>query len=161
MKPFLLIAALWAGMASAGTATASETVLGCTAKGGAKEIAVVIDGDTISYSFGPAGGAPDLQLSEPVATVLHQPWSGVGRAIWEATTFTNAGYAYEVWMSVERQEDAVPSGGVAVLQGEAEVARIDCDPGSARVTLWAVSDAKEAQGICWDLQTFSWGSCPQ
>jgi len=149
-----------AGAALAGCPQGATTVLGCTLGGGAKTLSLCIDGDTVRYDFGKTGQPPELSLSEPVATVAHQPWPGVGRAIWEATTLTNAGYAYEVWMSVDRlSENALPEGGVNVMQGEKTVAELRCDPGTASVSLWAVDDAKQALGICWNFETFSWGGC--
>ena len=164
MKIMIYAAFSWGcstALAMAGCPPGSETVLACTAGGGAKALSVCIEGDAVRYTYGSPGAEPDLRLSEPVAQVAHQPWPGIGRAIWEATTFMNAGYAYEAWISTERNEDAVPEGGVNVLKGEAEVARITCDPGTATIGLWAVDDAKQARGICWDMETLKWGSCDQ
>lgn len=144
----------------AACAPGEVTVLSCTAKSGARVLDVCIGGDQISYAYGRPGQPPELRLTEPVASVAHQPWNGVGRSIWEATTFFNPGHAYEVFISVDRMAEGQPTAsGVSVQRGGAEVARVDCDPGTDRMTLWAVSDAKQALGLCWDMGLFAWGPC--
>lgn len=138
----------------------TETVLSCTAKGGQKALQVCIQGDYVTYSYGPRRGAPELQLAEAIRAVDHQPWPGVGRTIWEATTFRNGGYAYEAWIAVDRRPAGdPPAGGVTVMQGSKTIANVDCDVGTAEVGVWAVSDAKEARGICWDASSFRWARC--
>lgn len=136
------------------------TVLDCTARGGAKSLQVCIQGDQVTYAYGPMAGPADLQLSVSVTAAENQPWAGVGRSIWEATTFRNAGYAYETWISVDRlSETNEASGGVTVMQGEKTLAQIACDPGTAKIGVWAVSDAKEARGQCWSPDRGVWGPC--
>lgn len=162
----IVIKSVFAWVCMAGAALAdcpggTTTVLSCTLGGGAKTLSLCIDGETIRYDFGKTGQAPELRLSEPVAKVAHQPWPGVGRAIWEATTFSNAGYAYEVWMSVDRLiEDAPQEAGVTVTKGDKTLAELRCDAGSVDAGFWAVDDAKEAQGICWNMHSFAWEGCP-
>lgn len=136
------------------------TVLSCSTGGGAKTLDVCIRDGFVTYAFGPRGGTPQLDLSVPVAEIEHQPWNGIGRSIWETTTFRNAGHAYEVHISVDRLTEGQPTtGGVAVMKGGAELARVACDPGTAIIGLWAVSDAKQAVGQCWDQGRFAWRSC--
>ncbi len=145
---------------SAACLPTQNTVLSCTAKSGSRVLDVCIEGAQISYAYGRRGAPAELRLAEPVATIAHQPWNGIGRSIWEATTFMNAGFAYEVFISVDRMAEGQPiTAGVAVMQGARDVARVDCDPGSAEIGLWAVSDAKQALGICWDLSRFAWAPC--
>ena len=159
MLRFLLPLALLP-LPAAACGAGETTVLSCTARQTTRLLEVCIAGDLIRYSYGKPGRAPDLSLSEPVATVLHEPWAGVGRSIWEETTFLNEGHAYEVFISTDRMDETHPTdGGVSVTKGGAEVARIDCDPGSATIGLWAVSDAKAARGVCWDPGNHRWGGC--
>lgn len=156
-------AVLWAAASvSAGCPAGATPALSCPVQGGQKQLDLCIQGATLHYSFGRSGAAPDLALSVPVTAAEHQPWHGVGRSIWEATTLRNDGYAYEVYASVDRMvEDAqmAKSGGVTVFQGDKEVAHLVCDPGRAELTLWAVTDAKEAAGQCWRAEAQIWAPC--
>jgi hypothetical protein len=45
---------------------------------GSKTLEVCHEGDALVYRFGPHA-APELTLSEPLATLDYQPWSGFGR----------------------------------------------------------------------------------
>lgn len=133
-NPLGLAAAL-AGLAApvaAGCTGGAETVLSCTARGGSKALEVCIAGREIGYAYGPRGAAPELRLVRDVAEIENRPWPGIGRTLWEETTFRNDGYAYLVHISVDRlDENATPEGGVIVLRGGATLARVDCDPGAA------------------------------
>ena len=142
----------------AACAVPGGTVLSCTTGGGAKALDVCIAGSDISYRYGPRGAAPELSLNAHVAQVEHQPWPGIGRTIWENTTFRNGSYAYEVYAAFDKI-DQTDSGGVTVYRGGSEIASVTCDPGSVTLGMWAVSDAKQAHGVCWDLNSHSWGRC--
>lgn len=142
----------------------TQTVLSCSAKGGAKALDVCLDpaSATISYAYGAHNRDPELSLTRSVQRIEHQPWLGIGRSIWESTVFHNKGYAYEVFISVDRMaEDQLPIGGVILHKGDVQVARVDCDAGTAEIGLWAVSDAKEAVGLCWDQGAHIWNNCTQ
>ena len=147
-----------AAPAFAACVPADGTVLSCTAGGGSKALDVCIGGTDISYRYGPRGGTPDLTLRAHVAQVEHQPWPGIGRTIWENTTFRNGSYAYEVHGAFDKF-DQTNSGGVTVYRDGAEIASVSCDPGSVTLGIWAVSDAKRALGICWDPGRQAWGGC--
>lgn len=162
MKPYLLAAlvCLQAPSAQAQCYSGETQVLSCSARNGSKEISLCISGDTIRYSYGKPGLRPELILSEPIATVAHQPWGGIGRSIWEATTFANGVYSYEVYVSVDRMaEDYPEGGGVSVYKGKQHVTDVACDVGQIDLTLWAVQDAKKAAGVCWRHETQTWGDC--
>jgi len=137
-----------------------DTVLSCTMRDGARQVDVCIDGADITYAYGAPGAAPELVLREPVATVAHDPWPGVGRTIWEATTFINQGYAYEVAISVDRLDESAPvQGSVTVMKAGETLARLHCDEPGTVIGIWAVADAKAAQGVCWQPHLFQWGKC--
>lgn len=155
-----LVAALPLAPAQAACPASGVTVLSCTTQEGRKALDVCIEGADVTYAYGPKGGTPELELAVPVAEIAHVPWNGIGRSIWETTTFDNRGHAYEVFISVDRMAEGQPtSGGVSVLKGGAEVARVTCDPGTDVIGLWAISDAKQATGQCWDNTGFAWGAC--
>jgi hypothetical protein len=162
MKPYLLAAlvCLLSLPAFAQCYPGETQVLACSARNGTKEISLCIAGDTIRYSYGKPGLRPELILSEPITTVAHQPWGGVGRAIWEATTLHNGAFSYEIYASVDRMAEENPeSGGVSVYNGNQHVTDVACDVGQIDLTLWAVQDAKEAAGMCWRHETQTWGDC--
>lgn len=157
------ISAVVAACVTAQSAMACETpFIACTFDGGAKAVSVCVSDDAATYVFGPAGGTPDLTLSEPTATVAYTPWPGVGRTIWETVTFRNDGYSYEVFAGIDRAPDGDPPyGGVIVRDGGQELAALTCDTGSVIFSYDPVlSDAKAAAGLCWggDPET-GWQSC--
>lgn len=158
LRTTLAVALCSAAPAFAACVPEGGTVLSCTAGGGAKSLDVCISGSDITYRYGPRGGAAELTLRAHVAQVEHQPWPGIGRAIWENTTFRNGSYAYEVHAGFDKI-DQTDSGGVTVFRGGAEIASVSCDPGSVTTGFWAVSDAKKAHGLCWDLNSHGWGGC--
>jgi len=155
---------LTAGSVMAACRAGTDTVLSCTARGGAKALDVCLDtgAGEISYAYGAPGRTPELYLSRSIAAIDHRPWPGIGRSIWESTVFYNNGYAYEVFTSIDRMaENQPPIGGVLLYKGRQQVARVDCDAGSAEIGLWAVSDAKDALGLCWDQGAQIWNNCTQ
>ena len=164
LRRFLTISlvCLSAGSGWADCGPGNTLVLSCLARGGDKALDVCIGAGsrTISYSYGPPGGPAELSLSQPVAGVEHHPWPGIGRNIWETTVFHNAGYTYEVFISVDRMaEDDPVMGGVQLFRDGAEIARVECDAGTVNIGLWAVSEAKEALGYCWNQDLETWGIC--
>ena len=142
-------------------AFACEPILSCTAKGGAREIELCLDGDAFTYAYGPLGGPPELRLTEPLTNGTLYPWQGVGRAISESITFINGPYRYEVSYSVDRLDENHPTdGGVHVTRNGADVALIPCDPG-AKTGFFAAQDAMTALGLCWSRDAQGWTPiCP-
>ena len=123
-------------------------------------VCVCIPGADITYSYGVPGRPPELFLSEPVTTITHDPWQGVGRTIWEATTFTNGAYSYEIAISVDRMDENHPTqGSVTVKKNGETLTHLQCDPAGLIIGLWAVTDAKETLGVCWYPRLFRWGPC--
>lgn len=142
-------------------AACDQNIASCTFNAGAKTLNVCLSGNTATYAFGSANGAPELALKAPLASLDYTPWPGVGRTIFETVTFYNADYSYEVFAGAERVPDADPPfGGILVRQGDTEVAALDCDAGSM---LWdgatTITKAKRAIGQCWDYADFRWRSC--
>lgn len=137
-----------------------QTFLSCPV-GGNDRLEVCIDTGSFSYAFGPTG-APELRLSVPMAIGPVTPWPGVGSAVWSAVSFTNGGYTYEVWSSVDRNPDAAnPQGGVNVLRGEAMLAQFTCLPGTVSAPAFVLEDAMAAAGYCWNFEVRAWnmGKC--
>ena len=136
----------------------STTVLSCPI--GKKQLEVCLDHGTASYSFGPKS-RPELALSQPLRDIGYQPWSGVGRAMWDAVTFRNDDTEYTVWTSFDRLEPgAVWEGGVTVERGGQTLAELRCAKGSVAGDLYAVMEAKQAAGQCWDRDSFAWLNTP-
>ena len=160
----IFLACSGAGMAQAGCPAGSQVVLSCLARGatGALDVCIERANGIVSYSYGPMNGPAELSLSEPIKEVEHRPWPGIGRSIWETTVFRNAGYVYEVFSSVDRMDRDQPvTGGVLLYKGGKEIARVDCDAGTVEMGLWAVTDAKEALGLCWDQGGETWNACAE
>ena len=120
-----------------------------------------MDGDVLTYRFGRAGD-PELELPQTILEVGYEPWPGVGRTYYESARFQNEGYTYEVWLAADRLElDAPREGGVRVMQGESVVAEVPCIPDSWEGDLYAIYEAREANGQCWDYGTHDWTRCSQ
>jgi hypothetical protein len=127
---------------------------------GKKQLELCLDADGVSYSFGPKG-RPEITLATAIRDTDYQPWSGVGRAMWDAVRFTNQGTTYEVWTSLDRMaENAGWEGGVNVLKGEEMLASLTCAPGSVRGDLGDIFDAKTDAGQCWNFDSFAWQDTP-
>jgi hypothetical protein len=140
---------------AAADCTPGETVFSCQV--GKKSLQICNETDLLIYSFGPPG-APELVIAEPLKTITFQPWPGAGSSIWESLIFVNEGYTYEVVTSVDRDGDADQpvQGSVFVTKGDAQVAEVQCDPGTASNALDVVWDLKEGVGLCWDFANQSW-----
>lgn len=155
----LLVAGL-PGHGQAQDCNAGQLMLRCQI-GANKQLSVCFQGESATYRFGPPA-APELILTQPVATLDATPWPGIGRSIWEEVVFANADVRYAVWSSVDRLDPAHPKeGGVRVLRGETELASLSCHPGTVDMTGFAVSDGFAAAGFCRDLTRHVWArSCP-
>jgi hypothetical protein len=140
-------------------------IISCPVEGSAKQLDVCAGATGFTYSFGPAG-APELTLSAPYADGPVTPWPGAGSAIWSSVRFEAGGYAYDVYLSVDRNtEDAPTQGGVRVLSipGETTVADIACTAGPWFADVFAISDAMYTAGYCHDREEQVWrleGECP-
>jgi hypothetical protein len=132
------------------------TLVSCPV-GGGDVLEVCSTGSSFTYAFGPPA-APELRLSVPMSSGPVQPWPGVGSAIWSSVGFPNAGYTYEVWISVERSPDATgPEAGVNVLQGDSIIADFVCDGGEIADPFRLQDEMYEA-GYCWNYEGFAWRS---
>lgn len=156
--PASLVLAVLASTASADCPTGAQELVSCTLKGGRKVLTTCLMDQTASYSFGAAHKAPDLHLTRHVRDVDYTPWPGIGRTIWEEFSFENKGVRYLVHFSVDKAPGSVMQGGVIVMQGETELASLDCDPGSVAGQGYSMRlyDAKVAAGQSFSLQTQSW-----
>ena len=128
---------------------------------GKNQLQVCLTPQAVTYSFGPAG-APDLSLTSPIRDAAYTPWPGIGSAIWDSLSFTNAGTTYEVWTSVERSPESTKGyqGGVNVLKGDTLLAQLLCKDGTVQTDLSPVFDAKESAGQCWNFGTLAWQTAP-
>ncbi len=161
-----------------------ETFLRCTLEGGGKRVEVCFDRSRVTYAFGRPGRAPELTLSESVATVDYEPWSGVGRAKSEAVRFVNGGYGYQVIGIMDI--DYSPGGDGEIVTTErgylqvfragadgridfidgTPIAEMSCDEeatffpwGGLDGRLW-LDEAKQELGLCWSHKIdIGWEAC--
>jgi hypothetical protein len=142
--------------------------MSCTMNAGAKSVEVCLNNSQTVYRFGPAGGAPELELSVPTRSVDYRPWPGVGLSIFETVTFFNATYSYTVATGFQRGpdegEDDIPPvfGSILIEEDGREAASLRCDKGSV---MWSYGgglfDAKKALGLCWTSGPDArWMTCP-
>lgn len=156
----LTLALLLPGLAQAACTGGAQTAFSCTTKGGQNQLQICIDGRIGVYTYGPRGAAPDLTLARRAPEFDYVPWNGIGRYIWEETTFYNAGYAYAVWYSIDKMRPNAPvEGGVTVSRSKKVIAEIKCDPGSVDARFDGLSGAFARSGLCWDPGRQVWGGC--
>jgi hypothetical protein len=150
--PLLLVPAM---------AQACDTeILSCTFDDGAKAVEVCVQGDQLTYDFGPLPKA-ELSLSVPLDEGTFNPWPGVGSAIWESVDFSNEGFTYQAWSSIPKDLKRPEVGGVLVLQGEDTVADLTCDAGTIRSDFGSLSAIMYDAGLCYshDDQDWVFGAC--
>lgn len=142
-------------------ACTGTTLVSCTIKG-ANTLEVCLNGDDLTYAYGPTGRAPDLTLRAPLANGTYTPWNGIGRVMWDSVTFTNDRYQYEVFASVDRMEaDADIESGVVVSQDGNIVATLVCDPAPGMMLFDTLYDQMTALGYCWNRDSDVWARvCP-
>ena len=112
--------------------------MSCTLSDGRKVLEVCVDTNVASYRFGKAGQPAELSLTAPVGTFEYTPWPGIGRNIYEEIIFENNGVHYVVQASHERmfpehddgEVTVISHGSVTVLQGQQQIAHLQCDAGS-------------------------------
>lgn len=121
-----------------------------------KSLTVCLGDGKGRYSYGPAA-APELAMTQSFDEMGATPWPGVSRSIWEEVVFINNGISYAVWHSVDRLTDAHETdGGVVVKKGDQKLAELNCRPDTIEMNAFAVSDAFDAAGYCWQRETQSW-----
>lgn len=107
-------------------------------------------------------GKEGLVLSEVFSAKTVSPWKGVGRAINSTVTFNNEGYKYQVWQSFDRlDEEAELEAGVHISKGDEDIASFTCqrDAQTKIAPLFALEDAMEQAGWCYDTGKFEWQHC--
>ena len=128
-------------------------------KVGAKQLSLSIQGETVTYSFGPAG-KPELVRQEPVATVDFQPWSGVGRTDTNIVTFHNHSHSYTVVSSTNygnyRNDIHYHDISIWIERDGKELAILECNEQFAGDPLDHLRVAKAAIGQCWNREQEQW-----
>lgn len=156
--------ALLGTMALADCPAGQEPFTSCQIEGRGTEVAVCFDDEVVTYRYGPIGGAPDLTLTDTIAYVDFEPWSGLGKAISESTTFYNGDYAYDVgggfdrpFSEEEMQQPIRRFGWVEVTQSGAVAAYLECIPETLSYGFGGgIFDLKVAAGQTWDSESFTW-----
>ena len=156
-------AAIWvlAAVLPAQAFACDAVLLSCTINGN-RQVTVCLSGADVTYAYGKPGQPPELTLTAAPADGVYTPWNGIGRYVYDSITFPNAGYAYEVWQSVDKMTpDAGLEYGVNVMQGDALLKNLTCDAGAQAQPFDSLYAATEAQGLCWNFETRGWQeTCP-
>lgn len=155
----------FAPLASAGCPVRQKIFTSCQIADRNTEVFVCFDDQVATYSYGPVGGPPDLFLSEPVAHVDFEAWSGLGRAIHETVTFYSGNFSYEVGGGLERpfSEEEMQLGPrrfgwVEVAQNGDSLSRLECKPETVTYGFGdgGLYGAKTAAGLVWDDPSKTW-----
>lgn len=132
-------------------------------------VSVCYNNDIATYRYGPVNGPDELELTETIDALIYEPWSGVGREVAESVTFYNGDYSYKVVIGYEQglsetldeNGDVQPEnrhyGWVSVGYDGAEIARLTCDPRTARFGYGpGIYDLKTNRGYRWDDRARVW-----
>lgn len=138
------------------------TLVSCPIRG-ADWLEVCLNGDDLTYAYGPIGQAPDLSLRDPLINGAYTPWNGIGRSMSDSITFTNAEYTYEVFASFDRlDENAITENGVSILKNGNHVTTLTCDPAIGMTLFDTLYDHMGARGYCWNRVDEVWArTCPE
>jgi hypothetical protein len=131
--------------------------LTCTV--GSKQLALSIQDETVTYSFGPQG-KPELVIQEPVATVDYRPWNGIGRTNVYYVTFYNHNYSYTVVSSTNyenyRNNIHYYDARIWVERDDKVLVILKCNEQFAGDPLDPIPEAKFALGQCWSREAEQW-----
>ncbi len=164
---YLLFAgAFWTAQAQAGCPQGQEVFTSCQIAGRNTEVFVCFDDQVATYSYGPVGGAAELQLSETIERVDFAPWSGSGVSIFESVTFYNGDYAYNAgggfdrpFSEAEVEHEPRRFGWVEVTESGEHAASLECIPDTVSYGFGGgIYDLKVAAGLAWDASSFTWVS---
>lgn len=155
---------LLGSLAQAGCPAGQEAFTSCQIKGRNTEVRVCFDDQVATYRYGPIDGAPDLTLSDTVAHVDFEPWSGLGKAISETVTFYNGAFSYQIGGGFERpfsdeemQLGPRRFGWIDVAQNGEILRRLECLPDTVTYGFGGgLYDAKVAAGLVWDDDSKTW-----
>ncbi len=160
----LLILGLSITEAHAGCPQGQEAFTSCRIEDRNTEVFVCSDDQIATYSYGPIGGVPDLFLSETIARVDFEPWSGVGKEIGESVTFYSGDYSYEVvggFALPFSEEDMLLAdryyGWLEVKKNGERLSTLECIAETVTYGFGAgIYDAKVAAGLVWDEYSKTW-----
>lgn len=143
--------------------------MSCQIEQSDSSLRVCFTADTAIYRFGSPKEEPDLEITEPVGSLVYEPWPGVGRSIFETLVFSNEGYDYTVFAGFDRmfgdeteQDHPTPRfGGVTVSRGADELAALSCSRQTVDF-VWGegLFKAKQNLGYLWDFDSRSWVELP-
>lgn len=153
------VLAVTTSAAMADCPSGAEPLLICDIANSTKHLETCLTADAVTYAFGVKWQPAELSLTRPIRDVDHTPWPGIGRWIWEEFALFNAGYAYRVSYSFERDpENLTIEGGLEVWKGDDVIASLECDPETVNFSGYPspVFDAKLAAGQVWDIDTKRW-----
>lgn len=98
-------------------AAASQTLFSCdTPKG--KHVELTLVGDSVQYSFGKIGGAPELSLSAHTSEVKYLPWDGFGSSETYTVEIANGNTVYGVYKSIPKGADEIEAGVNVEVNGQ-------------------------------------------
>ena len=116
LNKFKKLVLVYAAMLSAGQANADQcsdfgtTAFTCMIEKNSKIVSVCVNNNKIMrYRYGASFSTPELELYASAVDNFDGFYNhGVGRYLWHAATFPNAGYSYVVSFSVDRLDEITP-----------------------------------------------------
>lgn len=159
-----IFAAFLTNQAHAACPVGQEAFTSCQIEGRSTEVFVCHDDRVATYGYGPIGQPAELSLLDTVENVDFEPWSGLGKAIYERITLYNGDYSYEVGGGFDRpfsEEEMLLDirrfGWIDVAQNGEVVSRLECIPETVTYGFGGgIYDAKVNAGLAWDEDSETW-----
>ena len=149
-----------AGQAAA-CAAGEVSVFSCSIASNGNRLEVCRADTWLGYSYGPAKGSTDLELSADIYTDF-RPWLDGDAVREDVFRFRNGEYRYDVISGLTASgNDDVAYGRVDVYQSQDQIASLECDPSSLVTQSSALYDELDGLALCWTDGLDRWAECPE
>ena len=149
-----------AGQAAA-CAAGEVSVFSCSIASNGNRLEVCRADTWLGYSYGPAKGSADLELSADIYTDF-RPWLDGDAVREDVFRFRNGEYRYDVISGLAASgNDDVAYGRVDVYQSQDQIASLECDPSSLVTQSSALYDELDGLALCWNDGLDRWAECPE
>ncbi|WJJ93955.1 hypothetical protein [Neopusillimonas aromaticivorans] len=112
---------------AAATGSVHATEFSCDIANKSRSVTLTQSDQTVSYTYGKKGAAPELALTVPVSAIELYAWEGMGRHQTYSIGIPNGQYLYTVYTSMDSLEQAT-SAGVTIEKGGKYLAELLCNP---------------------------------
>ena len=151
----------FAGPVPAACGAGEVSVFSCSIASNGNRLEVCRSDTWLGYSYGPAKGSPDLELSADIYTDF-RPWLDGDAVREDVFRFRNGDYRYDVISGLTASgNDDVAYGRVDVYQNQDRIASLECNPSSLITQSSALYEELDGLALCWNDGLDRWAECPE